>query len=77
MRLTEPVDPLGDLTRFALVSLRQDTSGRLCAAPVRSTGSGDAASLLLADGLAVLPGGARDPYDIQTPYDYLPLGRLF
>ena len=61
-RLTEDLTFRPDLTLFQLVGLRSDPdTAELFATPVRNQGSGDATSLLRADGFLELPRG-REVY---------------
>ncbi len=70
-RLAEEVTFPKDLTLFQIVA----TDAAAAAHPVRNAGSGDAASLLRADGLLVLPRG-DSTFPAGATFTYLPFDQL-
>lgn len=65
-----------DLTHFDRVMIRQNPdAGTLLAHSVKNAGSGDAASLLRANGLVILPRG-KDLFRTGEVYPCIPLNRL-
>ena len=72
-RLATGVSFAPDLTYLRLAARRVDERGVAWATPVPTGGSGDAASVLAADGFAVLARG-RTAYPAGTPVGWLGLG---
>jgi molybdopterin molybdotransferase len=76
VELAEDIPFKPDLTHFDRVMVDQKpTAGTLFAHSVKNAGSGDAASLLRANGLVILPRG-KDLFRAGEVYPCIPLNRL-